>query len=139
MKWYWPELTGLQESEQAAHYGAGVCFFIAGVTTIVAGLSVALAKPILGLNAWSFVDAGLFAIAGWRVWRFSKTWAVLALILYVVERGYALVSSPVPAGLIMTVIFTLALIGSVRGTFAYHAFKRKESTASLSATAGGSL
>jgi hypothetical protein len=53
VKWYWPELTDLKESEKAAHEGAGVCFLVAGGTAIVAGISVWLDKPVL--------EAALFA------------------------------------------------------------------------------
>jgi hypothetical protein len=35
VKWYWPKLTDLKESEKAAHEGAGVCFLVAGGTAII--------------------------------------------------------------------------------------------------------
>jgi hypothetical protein len=141
MKWYWPKVTGLKEAEQAAHEGAGVCFVIATFTAIVAGMSLWLDKPVLGIHAGAFVDAIIFAIAGWRVWRLSRIWAVLALVIYVMERVYALevTSGPVPpAGAFISVVITLVLISGVRGTFAYHAFKKKESAAAPGATVGGS-
>ncbi len=139
MSWYWPKLTDLKESEEAAHQGAGVCFFIAGVTAIVAGVSVSLDKPVLGMDAWAFIDAGIFAIAGWRIWRLSRIWAVLALAIFISETVYAAESSPhVPAaGAYLRAVLALALIGSVRGTFAYQSFKKKESTASLAAGVPG--
>ena len=135
MKWYWPKLTDLKESEKAAHQGAVVCFLVAGGTAIVAGMSVWLDKPVLGMDAWAFVDAGIFAIAGWRIWRLSRIWAVLALAIFIIETVYAVESSPaIPAaGAYVRVVLALALIGSVRGTFAYQSFKKKESAASLAA------
>jgi hypothetical protein len=129
-------LTDISDAESAAHVGAGVCFFIAAVTAVVAAASIWLAKPILGMNGWAFLDAGIFVIAGWRIWRFSKIWSVLALVIYFVERLYAIATSHAPTGLIMTIFFTLALISSVRGTFAYHSFAKEESLASSSAAAG---
>ena len=112
--------------------GCGVCFFIAGVTAIVAGVSVSLGKPVLGLDAWAFVDAGIFAIVGWRIWRLSRIRAVSALALFIIETVYAVESSPdVPAAeAYLRVVLALALIGSVRGTFTYHSFRKKESTPS---------
>ena len=86
MKWYWPKLTGLKEAEQAAHQGAGVCFVITVFTAIVAGMSLWFDRPVLGMDAWAFADAIIFAIAGWRVWRLSRIWAVLALVIYVIEK-----------------------------------------------------
>ena len=51
MKWYWPKVTDLKESEKAAHEGAGACFLVAGGTAIIAGMSVWLDKPVLGMDA----------------------------------------------------------------------------------------
>jgi hypothetical protein len=134
MKWYWPELTDLKESEQAAHQGAGVCFFIAAGTAIIAGVSVLLDKPILGMDAWAFVDAGIFAIAGWRIWRMSRIWAVFALAMFIIESVYAIASHPVPSVFFMRMILALALIGSVRGTLAYQRFRSEKPPPSFSAT-----
>jgi hypothetical protein len=139
MKWYWPKVTGLKEAERAAHEGAGVCFVIAAFTAIVAGTSFWLNRPVLGLDAWAFADAMIFAIAGWRVWQLSRVWAVLVLVIYIMEKVYAITSGPVPpAGAFISVVFTLLLIGGVRGTFAYYAFKKKESAAATGAPVGGS-
>lgn len=131
----------MEEAEQAAHGGAIVCFMIAGSTAIVAGMSLWLDKPVLGMDAWAFADAIIFAIAGWRVWRLSRIWAVLALVFFVMQTVYKVevTSSPVPhAGVFIRVVFTLVLISSVRGTFAYYAFKKKESGAASGAAFGGS-
>jgi hypothetical protein len=141
MHWYWPKLTGLKEAERAAHEGAGVCFVIAVFTAIVAGISLWLDKPVLGMDAWAFADAIIFAIAGWRVWRLSRIWAVLALVIFVLETVYAVevTSGRVPpAGAFIRVVFTLALINSVRGTWTYRAFKKRESAAASGAVVGGS-
>jgi hypothetical protein len=137
VKWYWPELTDLKESEKAAHEGAGVCFLVAGGTAIIAAMSVSLDKPVLGMDAWAFVDAGIFAIAGWRIWRLSRIWAVLALAMFILESVYAFAVHPLPAVFLIRVTLTLVLLSSVRGTFAYHRFRSKESLASFSATPDG--
>ena len=141
MRWSWPELSSLKEAEQAARQGAGVCFVIGAITAVVAGVSLWLHKPVLGMDVWAFADAMIFALAGWRIWRLSKIWAVLALVIYVAEKVYAIefTSGPIPpAGAFISVVFALALIGSVRGTFAYSAFKKKESAASFGPPVGGS-
>jgi hypothetical protein len=139
MKWYWPKLTGLEESEQAARQGAGACFLIAVITAIMAGISAWFDKPVMGVDAWGFADALIFAAAGWRIWLLSRTSAVLALAIFIIETVYAVESSrDVPAaGAYVRAVLALVLIGSVRGTFAYHAFRKKESGVSLEATVGG--
>lgn len=57
--------------------------------------------------------------------------------MFIAESVNAIALHPSLAVLFMRVILTLALIGSVRGTFAYHGFRGKESLASFSATADG--
>jgi len=141
MKWYWPELTGLKEAEQAARQGAGICFVIAAFTAVAAGVSLWLRKPVLAIDASAFADAIIFAVAGWRIWRLSRVWAVLALVIFVGETVYAVetTSGPIPpGGAFIRMVLILVLISGVRGTFAYCALKRKESTASLGTTVGGS-
>jgi hypothetical protein len=118
-----------------------MCIVIAVFTAIVAGMSLWLGRPVLGIDAWAFADAVIFGIAGWRVWRLSRIWAVLALVIYIMETVYAVeaTSGSVPAaGAYLRVLFTLVLISGVRGTFAYYAFKRKESAASFGTTVGSS-
>jgi hypothetical protein len=55
------------------------------------------------------------------------------------ETVYVVESSPVlpAAGAFLRVVLALALIGSVRGTFAYQSFKKKESATSLAAGIAG--
>jgi hypothetical protein len=89
------------------------------------------------MDAGAFLDAGIFAIAGWRIWRLSRTWAVLALTIFILEGVYAVAVHPLPAVFLIRVTLTLVLISGVRGTFAYHRFRSKESLASLSTTADG--
>ena len=57
---------------------------IAAVDLIVGILSV-LGMKIGNFDAWIIVDAGFFAIIGWRIYKLSRTWAVLGLILFLVE------------------------------------------------------
>jgi hypothetical protein len=130
---FWPKLTSLKRAEQAARIGAGVCFLIAAITTLT----------VLGGHPWELVEVLICVVAGWRVWRLSRIWAVLILVLYAANfclNVSSLVSSSdagFEAGIIMFVVIAVGLIGGVRGTFAYQAIKKKESAASW-ATAGGS-
>ena len=140
----WPKLTSLKEAEQAAHRGAWGCFLIAAFTAVVAGISLWSDKPVLGIDAEAFVGVLICLIAGWRIWRLSRIWAVLILVIVIIDklRMIALVLIPSSAAgfagaIFMSVVITVVLIGSVRGTFAYHAIKKKESVASFGMTAGG--
>jgi len=142
---FWPKLTSLKEAEQAAHRGAWGCFLIAAFNAVLAGISLWSDKPVLGIDAWAFVDVLICLIAGWRIWRLSRIWAVLMLVYFIITKLYMIaLGPPIPSSAagfagasFMVVVITVVLIGSVRGTFAYHAIKKKESAASFGMTAGG--
>ena len=109
---------------------------MAGLTGLVAAISTFSGEPIVGLTAWSFVDAALFAFAGWRVWKLSRTWAVIGLVLYIAERIDRLAYTRTTPGVVMAVIFTLALVSGVRGTFAHHRLTATQGEAARAAAVG---
>ena len=116
----WPNVETTASAISATKQGAGVCFFIAGLTTLVALIAIVVGHPIIGVNAWSLVDAFLFAIAGWRTLRLSRGWSIAALVLYLVECGVKLSQGFAGAAAVMMVFLTIGLINGVRGTLAYH-------------------
>ncbi len=126
MSWYWPEIKDASTAKDAVYGAAGVSVFIAVVTALLAILSLVYKKPILGLDGLALVDAGLFALVAWRIHNMSRTWAVIGLVLYLLEVGERLVSRPSAAFGVMTIIFILALIGGIRGAFAFHRYNKQE-------------
>jgi hypothetical protein len=125
MSWYWKEVDNKDSAHDATRPAVGISYLIAAVTGLIAILSIAYRKPILGLNAWALVDAGLFAVIGWRIGRLSRAWTVAGLALYILEVG----SSFGERGLgisVVAILFILAYINAVRGVFAYHRFAKEE-------------
>lgn len=90
---------------------------------LVAGISVvfiALGK----MKPDALVDAALFLLIAWRIYRRSRTWAVIGLLLYIYETIWKLVTRPAWATWSVLAIFVAAwfmsaFIKGVRGTFAY--------------------
>lgn len=121
MSWYWKEVDNKDSAEDATKLGVGVSYFIAAVSALVAIVSLVSHSPILGLNAWSLLDAGLFAVIGWRIARLSRAWSVVGLGLYVLEVVDSISRRGVGFG-VLSVIFVLAYINAARGTFAYHKY-----------------
>ena len=76
MSWYWKEINDKGSAEDATKAAVGISYFIAAVTGLIAVLSIVYAKPIIGLDGWSLVDAVLFVVIGWRISRLSRAWAV---------------------------------------------------------------
>ncbi len=126
MSSYWPEIKDTNTAKDAVHGAAAVSVFIAAITGLLAILSLVYKKPILGLDGLALVDAGLFALIAWRIYKMSRTWAVIGLVLYLLESGERLVSHPSAAVGVMTIIFILAFIGGIRGAFAFHRYNKQE-------------
>jgi hypothetical protein len=128
MAWYWPTIEDESSAEQATKSAVGASGFIAAVTALLSILSIIYHKPVLGLDAWGLVDAAIFVLVAWRIYRMSRAWAIIGLVVYILEVGYKLLTSPSGAIGVLTVIFVLAYIGAIRGTFAYHRYNKTGST-----------
>ena len=63
-------------------------------------------------DAWILVDAILFAVIAWRLWRKSRAWAVVGLAFMVLENVDKLKSAPSTFGVI-TIILSLAIVNAV--------------------------
>jgi hypothetical protein len=125
MSSYWPEIKDTATAKDAVLGAAAVSAFVAAITGLLAILSLIYKKPILGLDGLALVDAGLFALVAWRIYRMSRTWAVIGLLLYLLGAGWRLVNRPSAAVGVMTIIFILAFIGGIRGTFAFHKYQKE--------------
>jgi hypothetical protein len=121
MAWYWPKIQDETSAEAAVKPAVGVSAFVAAVSGLIAVLSIAYRKPILGINGWSLVDALLFVVIAWRIGKMSRAWAVVGLLMYLVEVG-----SSGALG-VLTIIFILTYINAIRGAFAYHRYRKAES------------
>ena len=126
MSWYWNEIGDKYSAKYATTTAVWISYLIATVNGLIAVLSLAYHKPIIGLNGWALLDAGLFAVVGWRIGRLSRAWAVVGLSLYLLEalisigtRGFA-VSGLGPG--ILAIVFLIAYVNALRGTFAYHKY-----------------
>jgi hypothetical protein len=125
-KWYWPTIRDIDTARHAALNGSYVALFVSGVTGLLALLS---AFHILDwVDPWSIFDAGLFAVLGLLIRRMSRVAATSALVLYLLERVYAAYVGgwTTTAGVVGAMLFT-AFTSGVRGTIAYHRYKRQAS------------
>jgi hypothetical protein len=121
--WAWPEIIDEDSARDAAHKAGGWAGVVAGITTALALLSLAGGPSIMGINGFSLVDAGLFALVAWQTWRGSRAFAITGLALYGLEVVYSVVTHPPGIG-ILTVIILLALVNGVRGTFGLHKYEQ---------------
>jgi hypothetical protein len=122
--WWWPSVSDAAGAKKAAHEGAGSAVFIACVTTLFSVLSIFGIQILSGFSPYSLIDAGLFALVAWRIYKMSRAWAVVGLLLYIYERIYSfyLRGSSGSVGLVGVLVGAMLLLGfvhGIRGTFAY--------------------
>jgi hypothetical protein len=92
-KWF-PSITNPQNATQAMHNGAcaaGLCAAVTGVLNVAA---IYADHPIMGMSGWGLIDAAVFAVVAWRVYRLSLPWAIAGLVLYVLERLNTIIQHP---------------------------------------------
>jgi len=87
---WWPSVETEVEAKGAAHQGTGAAVFVAGVTALFSVLAMFDIRILPGFSPLSLVDAGLFAIVAWRIYRMSRAWALVGLLGYVSERAYSI-------------------------------------------------
>jgi hypothetical protein len=116
----------MHSAKYATTTAVWISYLIAAVNGLIAALSFVYQKPFGGISGWSLLDAALFAAAGWGIGRLSRPWAVVGLTFYLLNvliamamRGFG-VSDLAPG--IVAIIFLMAYVNALRGTFAYHRF-----------------
>lgn len=98
--------------------------FITGVviitiTIIVIIISVSSSKPILGIDAWAFIDVVLLSILTYGIYMENKTAAVIMAVLWPLEKiaQFASLNNVSPTTLAFSVIFEIAFIRGAIATF----------------------
>jgi hypothetical protein len=119
---WWPSLETKSGAKEAAHQGAGAAVFVAAVTGLFSILAMFGVQILAGFSPTALFDAAVFGVVAWRIYKMSRAWAVVGLLGFVAERGYALYAHGfnVGAGIIVGVAILFAFINGVRGTFAFH-------------------
>lgn len=124
--WWWPEVETREGAEGAIKQAFWAAVIVAAMTALFAmlgALGVGFARG-LGIDAWAFLDAALFAGIAFGLRKQSRVAAWAGLLLFGVEKIYLWSRNGVH-GLWLAVIIFLLFIGGVRGT---SALSRMEST-----------
>ena len=122
MGWFWPEIYDRDTAQDVARRGAWVALIVAGLTALLALLSLTLQTVIFGIPPAALLDAVIFAVVGWRIFKMSRAWAVAGMVLYLVETAFGLSRGRFGA---IAVIFLFAFVNAIRGTFAFHRFSQE--------------
>jgi|ERR1041385_64385 hypothetical protein len=117
--WVWLRVDSRRRAQNAIEEGFWAATFVCGMTAVF--LLINVLKDTEQLAVGEVLAVVAFAFIAFGVRRRSRAAALAALILYVLDRVYALVSG-VHGNLILPVLITLAFLNAVRGTLAYHRF-----------------
>jgi hypothetical protein len=128
MSWFWKEIYDKDSAENAVQMAVGVSYFVAGITTLLAVLSLFSGHPIMEVNGWSLLDAALFAVIGWRITKLSLPWTIVGTLLYLLETVVSLASRGSGVG-VLTIVFIIAYVNALRGVFAYRRYDREQAPA----------
>jgi hypothetical protein len=121
-----PQIATLSEAQKVGRQGTWAACFVAGLTALVAVASLSGILPAdFPIKGWALVDAALFGVIAWGIYRMSRVAAVAGLAVYILERIYmqSALGAKAGSGIVVTILIILAFINAVRGTFAYHRMK----------------
>jgi hypothetical protein len=119
---YWPDVSTVESAKAATKGSMFVALFVATVTAAFA-LYGMYNDPILGIDAWAFVDSFIFILIAFGIWKLSRFAATFGLIFYIIEQVGMFITNPsVP---FLAILFIVILIGGVRGTFSYYKLKNQ--------------
>ncbi len=126
MNVFWPDVDDSKSAHKACAGAAGIAFFIAIVTGIVAWLQASgKINMFPGIGIWAFVDVGLFILIGIGLCFHSRIAALAGLLLYIGERIFMIKTMGFQASHVVAIlIFGLAFVNGVRGAFAWHEQKK---------------
>jgi hypothetical protein len=113
----WPDIYDIKSAKKAIAYGTGAAVFLAIFNFIY---SFFLVK---NLNFLQILGALFYVIIAWGIHKRSRSAASLGLGIYFLERIIIWFNSDFKMSMMgLSIIFftTLFLIGSIRGTIAYH-------------------
>jgi hypothetical protein len=114
---YWAEIKDRDTAKKAAMQGVGAATLVSVVTAIMA------VGGWMGAGPGALVDAALFGAVAFGIYRMSRAAAVCGLVLYLLERVYAMSQGSGGGGIMMAIFLTMAFVQSIRGTYAYHGLK----------------
>ena len=121
-RWIW-EMPDKASARKAVKVGSRLCMFVAAIDAGIGLYALNTHRTFEGYGASILVDAGLFAIVAWRLWKNSRTWAVIGVIVLVLGIVNTLREHIqfFGAGSILVFVFTL---NAARGTFVLHKFNQ---------------
>jgi hypothetical protein len=129
-----PPVTTLAEAKKTSRQGYWAALIVAGMTTALTIAAISTGGSVLDLpiDAWSFIDVGIFVAVAVGIYRHSRIAAVAGLVVYLLGQVYLWTTmGPQGGGWLVGILITLSFINGIRGTFAYHRLRPKATADSV--------
>ena len=114
-----------EEVEKRIRNAVGAGIFSGGITALACVGAVLLGHPVLGLDAWGFVDVALILGLTFGIYKKSRTCALIMFVYFVGTKILQIVTTQAYSGLILGLIFSYLYLMGMIGTFQYHKLKRE--------------
>ena len=123
--WWWPKISDQSGAIEASKAGFWAALTVAIITAIFATIALVTQKEIASVNAWAYLDAVLFSIIAWRIKNYSKIFAIVGVVLFLIEKVIQIQSNGAQ-GWPLAIILLLMFVSGVRGVFAYHRYELEQ-------------
>lgn len=118
---FWPDVSSLESAKKAVGYGVGAAGIVAVLTAAFATWALMSPSTVVGfIDAWAYVDAVLFTLIAFGIYKESRFAAVFGLSVFIAEKAYQIHITEKFDGAVMAVFIIIFFISSVRGTFALY-------------------
>jgi len=117
--WVWLKVDSRRRAQNAIEEGFWAAIFVSAMTAVY--LLINALKDPEQVTLGELLGIVLFGSLALGIRYRSRAAALAALILYVLDRVYA-ISSGAHGNLVLPLLITLTFLNAVRGTLAYHSF-----------------
>jgi hypothetical protein len=114
---WWPTVDSPERATRAMQYGSAAATFVAIIAAVIGGSVIYLGHPVLGMDEWILMEAALFALVAWRMYRLSLPWSIVGLVLFTAGRLNLILNHPhfLIGAVSGTIVFLPAYLNAVRG------------------------
>ena len=118
---FWADVSTLEDAEGIAKGYSAIPIMISSLTILVI-LYGYFFKPILGITLWALIDAAIFALIAFGMFRINRVVYVLGLVFYIWSQVDMLTTQGAGFG-VLAVFFIIMWFNGIRGAFKYHKLK----------------
>jgi hypothetical protein len=114
----WPKLDSYDSAASAMQNGAVAAVITSLATAALVIAAIIAGHPIFGIDAWGSLDAVIFGVVAWRMFRQSLPWAIVGLVLFLAEKIMIIYDNGFQSsGVVLAIIFLLYYFHAVRAGF----------------------